>query len=561
MTRRIFRSIGAVALAVLLCSAAVLLAMTYHSINERLKSELEGESELAVHGVELMGLSYFEGLPEDAVRMSLIAADGTVLYDTLGETEGMANHLDRPEVQQALREGFGTAVRRSDTTGVRMVYCARLLSDGGVLRLSSPAVTFGDLLGEGIVPLLVLFAVTLLFGGIFAYRLSLRITDPINRMNLERVSEGAPYPELLPLVTRIRCQNQVITRQMEEMQRRRTELEAITDHMNEGLLVMDHRAELLSYNRAALRLLGVTDAAIGRSALSLCDSAAYRRAIRGALEGAHSEEIRSDGGRICRIIASPVRTDGETVGAAVLILDETEKEQREQLRREFTSNVSHELKTPLTSISGFAEIIRGGIAQGEDAVHFAGKIQSEAQRLLTLVNDIIKLTRLEEGGALIEEMEQTDLYALAGTVLERFRPVAQQHQVTLSLRGARAPVWGSPRVLDEMLHNLLDNAIKYNRPGGWARIEVVPLAAGVRVTVSDNGIGIPKDQQDRVFERFYRVDKSHSKEIGGTGLGLSIVKHGAALHKAEITMDSEPGRGTAVSLFFPTASLAGQAGA
>ena len=346
---------------------------------------------------------------------------------------------------------------------------------------------------------------------------------------------------------RLRSQNLRIRRQVADLRRQREEFAAITENMSEGLLVIDRETQVLSYNTAALRLLGVEGPVeAGESVLALDREAGFRRCVEEALAGRRREELLGD---LCRrVLASPVEQDGAVAGEVLLVLDVTEREQREALRREFTANVSHELKTPLTAILGTAEILENGLVKPGDIPHFAGNIRREAQRLIGLVNDIIKLSRLDEGGP-TAQWETVDLYRTAEDVLEQLRPAAERKQVTVTLEGGAAPVRGVPQIVEEIVYNLCDNAVAYNRIGGSVAVTVSAGTEGGRIAVSDTGTGIPREARERVFERFYRVDKSHSG--GGTGLGLSIVKHGAAYLGARVELDSEPGRGSTFTVTFP----------
>ncbi|WP_449290730.1 sensor histidine kinase, partial [Oscillibacter ruminantium] len=380
------------------------------------------------------------------------------------------------------------------------------------------------------------------------------IVRPINELDLNNPGGASEdfYEELTPLLTRLRMQNHEIRQQMDQLRRRQEEFSAITENMSEGFLVLDIRTRVLSNNSAALRLLETDCVPVPgeTSAFVLSREEGFRRCVEEALAGRRSERmVRRE--TLCRqIIASPVMQDGHLGGAVVVILDVTEREQRESLRREFTANVSHELKTPLTAISGTAEILENGMVKPEDVGHFAGNIHREAGRLIELVNDIIKLSRLDEGGA-DGPWEEMDLYRLSKNVLEQVRPAAEKRNLTLSLKGGPAMACGVPQILEEIVYNLCDNAVAYNRDGGSVTVTVEDTGKGARLTVEDTGVGIPAEARDRVFERFYRVDKSHSR--GGTGLGLSIVKHGAAYLGATVVLRSEVGTGSTFILNFPPA--------
>ncbi len=546
MKRQIFRAILTVALAVLLSGVVLIMGVLYGYFQDRMLAELAKSTAYIAHGLETQGSAYLTGgLPGNS-RVTWVAADGTVLFDSQEDPAGMGNHAGREEIRDALLLGHGTAVRHSDTLAQKTVYYALRLGDGSVLRLADTQYSLWLLLLQAMQPvaLAVLLAACLALW--LAGRVSRRLVEPINAIDLDE-PDGAAYEELAPLVGRLRSQNLRIRRQVADLRRQREEFAAITENMSEGLLVIDRETQVLSYNTAALRLLGVEGPVeTGESVLALNREAGFRRCVEEALAGRRREELLGD---LCRrVLASPVEQDGAAAGAVLLVLDVTEKEQREALRREFTANVSHELKTPLTAILGTAEILENGLVKPGDIPHFAGNIHREAQRLIGLVNDIIKLSRLDEGGP-TAQWETVDLYRTAEDVLEQLRPAAERKQVTMTLAGGTAPVRGVPQIVEEIVYNLCDNAVAYNRVGGSVAVTVSAGTEGGRIAVSDTGVGIPREAQTRVFERFYRVDKSHSG--GGTGLGLSIVKHGAAYLGARVELDSEPGRGSTFTVTFP----------
>ncbi|WP_298024303.1 ATP-binding protein [uncultured Dysosmobacter sp.] len=546
MKRQIFRAILTVALAVLLSGVALIMGVLCGYFQDRMTAELAKSTAYIAHGLETQGRAYLTGgLPRDS-RVTWVAADGTVLFDSREDPAGMENHAGREEIRDALLLGHGAAVRHSDTLSQKTVYYALRLEDGSVLRLAETQYSLWLLLLQAMQPvaLVVLLAACLALW--LAGRVSRRLVEPINAIDLDE-PDSAAYEELAPLVGRLRSQNLRIRRQVADLRRQREEFAAITENMSEGLLVIDRETQVLSYNTAALRLLGVEGPVeAGESVLALDREAGFRRCVEEALAGRRREELLGD---LCRrVLASPVEQDGAVAGAVLLVLDVTEREQREALRREFTANVSHELKTPLTAILGTAEILENGLVKPGDIPHFAGNIRREAQRLIGLVNDIIKLSRLDEGGP-TAQWETVDLYRTAEDVLEQLRPAAERKQVTVTLEGGAAPVRGVPQIVEEIVYNLCDNAVAYNRIGGSVAVTVSAGTEGGRIAVSDTGTGIPREARERVFERFYRVDKSHSG--GGTGLGLSIVKHGAAYLGARVELDSEPGRGSTFTVTFP----------
>ena len=549
MAKKIFRSTMAVGLWVLLLSAALFLGMLYQYFTERFTQELESETWLVARGVESMGLDYLDGLRTDN-RITWVAQDGTVLYDNEADAASMENHADREEIQEALFGIQGTARRESATLSQLTIYVAHRLDDGSVIRLAGSQSTVVHLLMAMAPPIVLILIVTLIFAAALSSRLTKRLVRPILELDLERPEDSEVYDELSPLLTRIRRQNDTIRAQMDQLRQQKQEFTALTENMSEGFLLLDAKGRVLSYNTGVLRLLGAAAPAEEASVLTLDRSDVFQQLVEQVLDGRRSQVRMERAGRILQLLGDPVLRDGETAGAVLVLLDVTEREQAEQMRREFTANVSHELKTPLTSISGMAEIMKDGLVKQEDVRGFAADIYQESQRLIRLVEDILHLSRLDEGGGGLERQE-IDLLDLARTVEDRLQSTAKQHQVELELTGDHAAVQGLPSVVEEMVYNLCDNAIKYNRPGGKASVRVEDGADAVTVTVSDTGIGIPPEDRERVFERFYRVDKSHSKAIGGTGLGLSIVKHGAALHNARVELDSAPGKGTTVRLRFP----------
>ena len=550
MTAKLFRTSMAVAVSVMVLSIALFMGMLYQYFSDQMMTELESETWLVSRGVELDGMDYLNGLHTTS-RVTLVAADGTVLYDNEADASTMENHADREEIREALTSETGTAQRFSSTLSEQTLYVTQRLSDGTVIRLASAQKTVGLLLISMIQPILIILVLSLLLSAVLASRLSKGLIKPILSLDLEHPEDCETYDELTPLLSRLKRQNDTIQQQMNLLKQRQTEFAALTDNMSEGFLLLDRQGHVLSHNSGALRLLGVEEPEGEVNVLVLNREEPFRQAVDEALSGKRSQQMLHLNGRYCKLLANPVLADGKPAGAVLVLLDVTEQEQRDELRREFTANVSHELKTPLTSISGIAEIMQSGMVKPEDIQSFAGDIYQEAQRLIALVEDIIRLSRLDEGAESLER-EPVNLLSIAQDVARRLDSAAQKAGVTLKVMGLSVEVRGIPSVLDEMVYNLCDNAIKYNHPGGTVNVTVAPTDDGsAEVTVEDTGIGIPVEDQSRVFERFYRVDKSHSKEIGGTGLGLSIVKHGASLHGAQIHMDSQVGRGTSVQLLFP----------
>ena len=552
MRKKIFKNMCLLALVTILLSSLLVTIVYYANSDARMKSEVREETRFVRGAVELSGQDYLATVENTANRITLIDTDGTVLYDNQADPATMENHSDREEFQEASTAGAGEATRISDTIAEQTFYYAVKLQNGQVLRVAATTDSvFAAVLAvlPWILGVEVLVAVcTVLFSNF----LTKKIVAPINRLDLDHPADNEIYDELSPLLGKISRQNEVIAQQMKSLREKQEEFTSITENMSEGFLVLDNNTDILSYNTSALRLLGAESvpAESHVSALALNRSAGFRSAVDGALAGKRSEQLVRQGGRCCQVMANPVLRDGEVEGAVVVILDITEREERENLRREFTANVSHELKTPLTSISGFAEIIKNGIVKPEDIPRFAGNIYEESQRLVTLVDDILNLSRLDEADVQLER-EDFDLSSLARDVAGRLKASAKKNGVVITVIGDKAEINGVKSIVDEMVFNLVDNAVKYNKQNGRVTVTVDSSSDGTALTVTDTGIGIPQADVDRVFERFYRVDKSHSKEIGGTGLGLSIVKHGAAFHNAKVSLQSTEGEGTTVRLVFP----------
>ncbi|MFQ6829338.1 MAG: ATP-binding protein [Acutalibacter sp.] len=551
MRKKIFKNMCLLALVTILLSSLLVTIVYYANSDARMKSEVREETRFVRGAVELSGQDYLATVENTANRITLIDTDGTVLYDNQADPATMENHSDREEFQEASTAGAGEATRISDTIAEQTFYYAVKLQNGQVLRVAATTDSvFAAVLAvlPWILGVEVLVAVcTVLFSNF----LTKKIVAPINRLDLDHPADNEIYDELSPLLGKISRQNEVIAQQMKSLREKQEEFTSITENMSEGFLVLDNNTDILSYNTSALRLLGAetVPAESHVSALALNRSAGFRSAVDGALAGKRSEQLVRQG-RCCQVMANPVLRDGEVEGAVVVILDITEREERENLRREFTANVSHELKTPLTSISGFAEIIKNGIVKPEDIPRFAGNIYEESQRLVTLVDDILNLSRLDEADVQLER-EDFDLSSLARDVAGRLKASAKKNGVVITVIGDKAEINGVKSIVDEMVFNLVDNAVKYNKQNGRVTVTVDSSSDGTALTVTDTGIGIPQADVDRVFERFYRVDKSHSKEIGGTGLGLSIVKHGAAFHNAKVSLQSTEGEGTTVRLVFP----------
>ena len=550
MTKRIFRSIVAAALIVLLAAMALILGMLYTNFTNVQFQQLRVETALTAHAVANEGLRYFDTLDTTDCRITWIDADGTVLYDSRSDTGQMENHLEREEVIGALESGYGQSSRYSATLMEQYLYAAQRLPDGTVLRLSSAHSSVLNLLLEILRPLLLVILAAILLSLALAHRLSRHIVQPLNSLNLAEPMSNTGYEEILPLLHRLETQQVQLRRQSQELEQMQKEFNSVTRALSEGLVLINSGGTILSINPAAARLLEVTPNCAGADFSVANRNPEIAALVEKALRGKKVQQTLTLAGGEYLAAANPVRT-GETVsGAALFLMDVTQKRQAEKLRREFTANVSHELKTPLHAISGYAELMMSGMVQPGDVPQFSEKIYTEAQRLVNLVEDILRLSRLDEGA---EDMQwaEVDLAALAQATVRDLASAAELAGVTLTAAGGSVLVRGIPQLLSGILFNLTDNAIKYNRPGGSVTITVAELKDQVRLTVADTGIGIPQEDRDRIFERFYRVDKSHSKEIGGTGLGLSIVKHAAQILDAEIELESTVGKGTAITVAFP----------
>lgn len=551
MTKRIFRATLLVGVAVLIASLTLVMGALYSYFGRVQESQLRDELSLAVVGVEQNGTDYLRKLRSDQYRITWLRADGAVLYDTQADAESMENHAQRQEVQQALATGEGESSRYSDTLLQKTVYYAKRLPDSTVLRLSAVRVTTGVLVLNMLQPILLVLAAALILSGVLASRLARRITEPLNRLDLEHPLENDTYEELAPLLRRMEHQRRQIDRQMDELRRRSEEFEQITGSMNEGLVLLDEAGVILSINPAARRLLDAAENCVGQDLLTVDRDVALSDALRQAAEQGHSEFRGQRNGREYQFDVTRIQSEGRTAGTVLLVFDVTERAFAERNRREFTANVSHELKTPLQGIIGSAELLENGLVKQEDVPRFIGHIRSEAQRLVTLIGDIIRLSQLDEGEPM--PAEPVELLALAREAAESLQSAAAARNVTIAVEGEPVELTGVRRLLYEIVFNLCDNAIKYNTDGGRVQVTVTKENETAAVTVRDTGIGIPPDQQDRVFERFYRVDKSHSKASGGTGLGLSIVKHAVQYHHGTIHLQSEVGKGTEIRVTFPLA--------
>lgn len=555
MTKRIFRAIMSVSLLVCLAGMATVFGVLYRYFDSQLSEEVKNEAEYLAAAVESYGLDVLQDLPESAERVTLVASDGTVLFDNYFDAAAMGSHADREEIQGALQSGAAQTLRRSDTYRKQMVYYAIRLNSGNVLRISTTCYTAAAVLTSMIQPFLWIAFAILMLSGLLAAQVSHKIVEPLNQLDLEQPEDNESYVEIAPLLTKISWQKKTIQEQLEQAKKQQEEFAQITENMQEGLLLLDYRGDILSSNCSAMRILGISPTAKlfegsqRQNVIALNRSESFCTAVDRVLAGEHQELILELDGGYCQMTGNPVLHDGKVEGGVLLFVDVTQQYQNEKLRREFTANVSHELKTPLTSISGFAEIMKDGLVRPKDVPQFAGKIFSESQRLITLVGDIIKISQLDED-MLPYEKEPVDLYELSEEIVSRLQERADQKGITMTLSGQPAQVMTVRKIADEVIYNLCDNAIKYNQPQGRVEISVEPGAEQVRLSVRDTGIGISPADQRRVFERFYRVDKSHSRQIGGTGLGLSIVKHGAAYLGVKVELESTLGQGSCFSLIW-----------
>ncbi len=554
MNKKIFRSSLLTVCLVLAATIALIMGLLFHFFEKQIQKELANEAGFLAHALENEGAGYFDSFDNKNNRLAgnnritWIDENGTVLFDSRADVSELDNHADRDEIKTAMKEGKGMSTRYSKTLTEKTVNYAIRLSDGSILRVSTEQYTVVTILMGMLQPILFIMFVALILTLVLSARVSKAIIEPINKLDLEIPENNDTYEELTPLLRKIADQKETIGEQLADARKKQKEFNLITENMSEGFLVIDADANLLTYNSAALNLLEITPPA-DRSVLLFCRAKEFRGVISDVLSGIKAENTMVREERSYSLIANPVFEKESVIGAVVVILDITEREKRDALRREFTANVSHELKTPLTSISGFAELMKAGDVSENDVIDFSESIYDEAQRLITLVNDIIKISELD-GQSIPYEKEMVDLYELSNEVIERLEKEADKKNITFHLIGGRAEIIGVHKILEEMLYNLCDNAIKYNKENGMVDVIVNQTQDGVNVIVRDNGIGIPASHQDRVFERFYRVDKSHSKKVGGTGLGLAIVKHGALYHHAKLSLESAVDVGTAITIAF-----------
>ena len=554
MTKKILAGVIGVSLVIMLVCVGLVMGIMYDYMGEKIDEQMASEAILAEEAWLTGGeafLDRMEDRPDIKSRITLIDSGGRVLYDSVADQSTMENHMEREEVKEALTEGVGKASRTSYTLAEDTRYYAKKTADGNIVRISTSHYSQLGLLLDTFGMIIITVAVLIILSVFISYRVARAIIKPINDIDLDNPDISENYVELGPLLHRIHQQNNSIKRQMEKLRQSREEFNIITKNMSEGLIIIDKDTEILTYNRSAIEMLG--DGAsrqIEGSVLKLNRSEPFRKAVADALEGNNSQVYLTEGDSTYEIISNPVSEKDEVTGAIIIVMDVTEREKGEKLRREFTSNVSHELKTPLTSIYGVSDMLASGLVKSEDVAGFAGTIKEESSRLISLIDDIIKLSRLDES-IVPQETEIIDVCGCARDVVSRLSGKAAENNIELSFNGEPSEIIGVQHILDEIIYNICENAIKYNRPGGFVKVSVRNEGDESIITVADNGIGIPKADRERVFERFYRVDKSHSKQIGGTGLGLSIVKHGVIYLGGKINLESEEGVGTAITVVFP----------
>ena len=560
MTKKIFKSILSVALVILLSSLVMIIGVLYDYFRGVQKNQLRTELAFAAEGVEVSGAAYLERLNDDSCRITLVGEDGTVLYDSVESADKMGNHADREEIKEAREYGTGEASRYSSTLTEQTIYISKLLSDGSVLRVSVSHATVPALVFGMLQPLIVVLLLAFILSSVLAHRLSEKIVEPLSAIDLDKPLENNTYDELAPVLSHIEKQHRQIARQMYDLDRSRSEFEAVTHNMKEGLVLTSEKGEIISINpSAASFFLGVKpDSAefyehekgcIGKDFLTLDRSRETHELIERAQANGEAESRVSRWGREYQLNASRVLSDGKFTGIVLLIFDVTDKVFAERNRREFTANVSHELKTPLQSIMGSAELIENGLVKPEDMKEFSDRIYKEAARLLTLIEDIIRLSQLDENVELA--WENLDIAKMASDTAALLSDTAEKKNVKINLDCEPTEIYGVRQLYSEIIYNLCENAIKYNKDGGSVTVSTHPKNGGIELTVSDTGIGIPPEHRSRVFERFYRVDKSHSKATGGTGLGLSIVKHAVQYLGGQIDLTSRVGEGTKITVFFP----------
>ena len=553
MRNRIYWNMGVLSVVTILLTSLITLSVSYRIYFQQIRDGIKNEAIQIENGYRhaedpIAYLNSMDTVSEE-MRITVIEPNGTVEYDSITDESTMGNHADRPEVEEAVQKGYSEQKRFSETYGKETYYYAVLMEDGKVLRIANTSDSVLGLYVRMLPVMVALSVLVLLVVLLIAARMTKKLVEPLNRLDLQNPIAKAEYEEITPLLRRLSDQNEQIERQLSMMRRRQEEFTAITENMSEGLVVLDNHLTILSVNKSAVQLLNARPGNYqNQNLLRLSRNLRIKESVENALLGKHKDEIWEE--ESLQVLTSPVMHDGRVKGAVLLVLDVSERMKAERSRKEFSANVSHELKTPLTSISGFAEMMEQGMVRPADMKTFAGKIHAEALHLIKLVQDIMELSKLDEGITNYTK-EHVDLRRIAESVVDRLTPQAQNRKVTVTLTGDSAVVYGIRQMIEELVYNLLENAIKYNKDGGSVTIQTVPETGRAVLVVSDTGIGIPADDTERVFERFYRVDKSHSKKISGTGLGLSIVKHAAEYHKAEVKLESQLDVGTTITVRFP----------
>ncbi len=550
MKKQIFRSICLAVFTVFVASFVLIMSVLYAYFSGNQMKQLQAETKLVAQAVEMLGEDYLNSVSVGDYRITYISEDGTVLFDNKASSDSMQNHLEREEIQSAVKNGTGESKRYSTTLTERQLYCAQKLNDNSILRLSVTHLSWWALILSMLQPIIIAVLIAIVMALFLAYRLSKRIVKPLNELDLENPNPKNSYEELSPLLNRISSQKSQLQMQEIELSRKKKEFETATNGMSEGIILLKESGMILSINKPAARILGISNYCVGKDLLLFNNSLEIQELLRISANGEHTEKSIPINGKNYQLNASPIITDGKVSGIALIILDITEKEKAEKARKEFTANVSHELKTPLQNISGCAELLCGGMVKPEDVPEFSEKIYSESKRMITLIDDIIKLSHLDENDAPYK-FEKVDLFEIAELTHRNLIPVANANRISFEITGCRAVINGIPSLVSEIMYNLCDNAIKYNREGGKVTVSISETESQVILSVADTGIGIPPEEQERIFERFYRVDKSHSKEVGGTGLGLSIVKHAAYIHQAELEVISKIDKGTEIKILFP----------
>ncbi len=548
MTKKIFRSIFTVALVVLLASIGIATSFLYSYFNSAQVKQLKAELSLVAETVNEVGVEFFENFDSNVFRFTVVEADGTVLYDTHADVSRMENHSEREEIMEAFQYGTGSSARNSFTLTEKTFYEAALLENGDVLRISVSQLTVGALILDMLPAIIAIILVAAVVAFVLSHAMAKKVTGPLMQLDLEHPAENNTYEELTPILTKLHKQHKQIKKQMETLRRNSDEFEQVVSSMNEGLVLLDEHGMILSMNAAARMIFAVKKEVNGSDFLLVDRTSKMSKAIWNALSGNHSEYTEQRNGNEYQFTINSIASDGKILGAVILIFDITDRAFAERNRQEFTANVTHELKTPLQSILGSAELLENGLVKPEDVNRFVGNIRKEATRLVNLINDIIRLSQLDENHEPV--IEDVDLGAVAKEVIEELAVSAAKKKVELSIEGEPCKMHGVRRYVYEIIYNLCDNAIRYNVEGGKVTVKLGKEAGHMFVTVQDTGIGIAAEHQSRIFERFYRVDKSHSKKTGGTGLGLSIVKHAVQFHNGKVTLESEPGKGTSVKVLF-----------